>query len=145
MRKDLEEIKEKYANVPEAQAIIEEVVDAKEKEFYKNHQSVSETKDYTDYSRHLIQLNHDTAMMIHLFKKDPRHAFEEVWLDDNEKCCEAEYNCITDSAHQLILQLEGHWCEAFIEALRNECNQILEDCNKRKEEIQKRFESLKKD
>lgn len=135
MKKEIDEIIQKYKDIPEIEKIVEEVVKVEENEFYKNHKPICDVTDYKDYRRHLIQLNHDTVMMIHLFKKDIAHEFEQVWLDDNDKCFEVEYDCITDSAHQLLQQLEGYWCEAFIEALKDECDNILKDCKARNEKI----------
>jgi hypothetical protein len=72
-------------------------------------------------------------MLIHIFHMDDDDRWESIWLRDNDKYSIEDYNCIKESAHQLILQLEGNWCDLFIEALRDECNQILEDSDRKKE------------
>ena len=112
---------------------ITDAVASKNSDFQKVNKPVYEIEDFKGYHRHLIQLRPDIAMMIHLFKKDDDDAWESIWLHDNDKYAIEDYDCIKESAHQLILQLEGNWCDTFIEALRDECNQILEDSNKRKE------------
>lgn len=107
----------------------------KNKEFVKTHKQISEVEDFQTYHRHLIQLRPDVAMLIHLFERNSDDTWESIWLDDNEKYYEEDYECIKESAKQLLLQLEGHYCDLFIESLRDECNKLLEDSNKRKEKI----------
>ena len=116
---------EKYGNSKEIQMAVSEAFAYKEEEFQKTHKPIYDVEDYTDYRRHLIQLRPDVAMLIHIFSRNADNNFESIWLDDNDKYYEADHECIKDSAHQLILQLEGHWCELFIEALRDECDDIL--------------------
>ena len=106
---------------------VTDAVSAKNEDFLKIHKSVYKVKDYKKYHRHLIQLRPDVAMMIHLFHRDNDDSWESVWLDDNDEYSVADYECIKDSAHQMILQLEGHWCDLFIESLRDECNELLKE------------------
>lgn len=81
---------------------------------------------FKNYERKFIQLNRNTVMLIHLFHKESDHSFEDLWLHDLTGVYETDINILRDSAKQLINQLEGHWCRAFIEALRDECDQRIE-------------------
>ena len=69
---------------------------------------------FKKYDRKFIQLDRDTAMLIHLFEKDSEHSWEDVWLHDFTGVYEKD-------------QLEGRWCIAFLEALRDECNKHIEE------------------
>ena len=114
---------------------VTKAVQMKNDEFIKTHKPIYEIENYKTYHRHLIQLRPDVAMLIHLFERNSDDTWESIWLDDNEKYYEEDYECIKESAKQLLLQLEGHYCDLFIESLRDECNKLLEDSNKRKEKI----------
>lgn len=116
---------------------VTDAISAKSTDFQKVHKPIYEVENFKEYHRHLIQLRPEIAMMIHLFHRDSDDTWESIWLDDNDKYAEEDYDCVKESAHQLILQLEGHWCDAFIKALRDECNQILEDSNKRVQKLSK--------
>lgn len=120
-----EEICEKYGNTKEVQDAVREAFTFKEAEFGKYHKPIYEVEDFQEYKRHLIQLRPDVVLLLHIFEKTANGEFESAWLDDNEKHYYEDFKCIKDSAHQLLLQLEGHWCTAFIEALRDECNEII--------------------
>ena len=82
-------------------------------------------ENYKKYHRHLIQLRPDVVMLIHLFERDNDDNWESIWLDDNDEYYIKDFDCIKESAKQLLNQLEGHYCTSFIEALRDECNDIL--------------------
>lgn len=131
----IEELCTKYGeNVREA---VTDAISSKNTDFQKVHKPIYEIENYKKYHRHLIQLRPEIAMLIHIFHRDDSDTWESIWLDDNEKYYIEDFECIKESAHQLILQLEGHWCDTFIEALRDECDQILEESNKRKKELLK--------
>lgn len=131
----INELCEKYGeSVKEA---VTEAVSSKNKDFQKTHKPLSEIENYKEYHRHLIQLRPDVAMLIHLFERNDDDNWESVWLDDNDNYYIEDFECIKESAKQLLLQLEGHYCDLFIESLRDECNKILEDSEKRKKEIKK--------
>lgn len=99
---------------------------------------MSTEKFFKNYKRKLIQLHKDTAILIHIFEKDTDHSFEDVWLHDLTGVYEADIELLRGSAKQLIDQLEGHWCRAFLEALRDECDARIEqdliDCGLKKKE-----------
>lgn len=134
----LEEICEKYGNSKEVKDAVREAFIFKENEFDKYHRPVWDVEDFNVYKRHLIQLRPETAILLHIFERDIDKNFETIWLDDNEEYYSADFECIKDAAHQLLLQLEGHYCDAFIEALRNECNEILKNSEEKKAKIREK-------
>lgn len=81
---------------------------------------------FKKYKRKLIQTDRDIAILIHIFEKDSDHSFEDAWLHDLTGVYETDVELLRDSAKQLIDQLEGNWCRAFLEALRDECNTRIE-------------------
>lgn len=129
----IEELCTKYGE--DVRKAVTDAVSSKNEDFLKTHKPIYEVENYKKYHRHLIQLRPEVAMMIHLFHRDSDDTWESIHLDDNDEYYIEDYDCIKESAHQLILQLEGHWCELFIESLRDECNKILEESEKRKEKI----------
>lgn len=99
---------------------------------------MSTVKFFKNYKRTLIQLNKDVAMLIHILEKDSDHSFEDVWLHDLTGVYKTDLELLRGSAKQLIDQLEGNWCRAFLEALRDECDARIEqdliDCGLKKKE-----------
>lgn len=93
--------------------------------------------DFKEYDRKLIQLNRDVAILLHLFKKDAAHSWEDAWLHDVEQVEEADYKLYEESAKQFINQLEGNWSIAFLTALRNVCDKVIESDTKYWEEYNK--------
>lgn len=87
---------------------------------------MSNDKFFKNYKRKLIQIHRDMAILIHIFEKDPDHSFEDAWLHDLTGVYETDLELLRGSAKQLIDQLEGHWCRAFLEALRDECDKRIE-------------------
>lgn len=81
---------------------------------------------FKNYDRKFIQISRDIAILIHIFEKDKEHSWEDIWLDDLKGVWEHDYKLHRESAKQLITQLEGNWCRAFFEALRDECNEQIE-------------------
>lgn len=98
----------------------------------------SDENFFKKYDRKFIQLDTNAAMLIHLFEKDSEHSWEDIWLQDFTGVYEKDVLLCEESAKQFIDQLEGHWCIAFLEALRNECDkhiqEYIEKCKKRKNE-----------
>lgn len=99
---------------------------------------MSTDKLFKKYKRKLIQTDRDIAILIHIFEKDSDHSFEDAWLHDLTGVYETDVELLRDSAKQLIDQLEGNWCRAFLEALRDECNTRIEqdllDCGLKEKE-----------
>ena len=81
---------------------------------------------FKSYDRKFIQLDRDIAILIHLFRKDPDHSWEDAWLHDFTDVAEKDFFLYKEAAKQFIDQLEGNWCRAFLEALRDECNARIE-------------------
>ncbi len=88
---------------------------------------IAEENFFKTYDRKFIQLNRDIAILIHIFKKDKSHSWEDIWLHDLTGVYEKDILMFEEAAKQFIDQLEGHWCIAFLEALRNECNKHIQE------------------
>lgn len=93
--------------------------------------------DFKEYDRKFIQLSRDVVMMLHLFKKDSAHSWEDAWLHDFEQVEEVDYRLYEEAAKQFINQLEGNWSVAFLTALRNVCDKVIEADTKYWEEYNK--------
>lgn len=82
-------------------------------------------KDWTAYEREPIKLGKNTIMLIQIFTKYDR--FEDLCWHDG--CLtggiDKRANEYRKAAKQFMLQLEGHGCPAFIQALRDECTTYL--------------------
>lgn len=106
--------------------------------------SSTHNNPFKKYTRKFIQLSRNVALLLHIFEKDFDHSWEDVHLQDFEGVYEADYNIHREAAKQFIQQLEGHWCIMFLEALRDECDKIIEEDKKRCEEIEKKYENSKR-
>lgn len=82
---------------------------------------------FKKYDRKFIQLDINTAMLIHLFEKDSEHSWEDIWLQDFTGVYERDMLLYKEAAKQFIDQLEGNWCVAFLEALRDECDKHIKE------------------
>lgn len=87
----------------------------------------AESDYFKNYDRKFIQLSRDICMLIHLFEKDPDKSFEDIFLHDLSNVHEKDFHMFQEAAEQFIHQLEGNWCIAFLEALRNECDKIIKE------------------
>ena len=86
---------------------------------------------FKNYDRRFIQLSRDICMLVHLFEKASEHSWEDIWLHDFNNVAEHDFYLYQEAAKQFIDQLEGHWCRAFLQALRDECDKrIAEDLEK---------------
>ena len=95
--------------------------------------------DFKDYERKLIQTSRNTAVLLHLFHKDPDHEFEDIFLEDIcDKVIAVDYEVYEEAADQFIKQLEGYWCVAFCRALRDKCDALI----KEHKEKCKKYENL---
>lgn len=133
----IEEICNEYSGKDKdlVREIVEKAFKKKNEEFVKTHKPIYEMENFKQYHRTLIQLRPDIVMLIHLFHRDMDDTFETITLNANDGYYEADYECIKESAKQLLHQLEGHYCDLFIETLRDECNKILEESEKRKKAL----------
>lgn len=136
---------EKYKDVPNIEEIINEARKIEIEEFDKNHKPLYDLDDYKEYNRHLILMRPDTALLMHIFRRDLEHNFEDAWLDDNDSYAEKNYEVITESAHQFMLQLEGHYCIAFLEALKEEIDNVLKHNYAEIEKIKTKHDKQNKD
>lgn len=84
-------------------------------------------KIFKDYKRKFVQLDRETALLLHIFTKDEEHSWEDIWLHDYTGVAEADYFIHEEAAKQLLDQLEGHWCVAFLETLIKECQQRIDE------------------
>lgn len=96
-------------------------------------------KPFKDYKRKFIQLRRDVLILLHIFEKDTDHSFEDMSLEDYEEVWKMDYALYKESAKQFIDQLEGHWCVAFLEALRDECIERIELDRKRVELVKEKI------
>ena len=91
---------------------------------------------FKKYDRKFIQLDRNICILINIFEKDNAHSWEDVWLHDFVGIHEKDFFLYKEAANQLIDQLEGHWCRAFLEALRDVCSERIEqdliDCGIKK-------------
>ena len=99
----------------------------------------SEDNFFKKYDRKFIQLSRNIAILIHIFEKDKEHSWEDVWLRDYDGVAEHDFQLHREAAKQFISQLEGHWCIAFLEALRDECQELIEEDKRKCKEINKKL------
>lgn len=72
-----------------------------------------------EYKRTPIIINKNAIALIHLFTKFD--SLDDCYLHDIESYYIKNSECYKDAANQLIEQLEGEWCMAFIEELALLC------------------------
>ena len=82
---------------------------------------------FKQYDRKFIQLNRDTALLLHFFTKDSEHSWEDIWLQDLTGVYEKDILLYEEAAKQFIDQLEGLWCIRFLRALRDECDKRIQE------------------
>lgn len=99
---------------------------------------------FKKYDRRFIQLSRDIGMLIHLFEKDSEHSWEDIWLQDFVGVYEKDHLLYKDAAKQFIDQLEGNWCVAFLEALRDECDKHIQEHRERCKKLDKNEDSSNK-
>ena len=82
-------------------------------------------EEYRNYKRFPIQIGRTTYAIIHMFEYHPDH-IEDIMLDDKlvHKMCNVDFE---KSADQFIKQFEGDACVAFIKALRDKCNEYINE------------------
>lgn len=98
-------------------------------------------KPFKDYKRKFIQLRSDVLVLLHIFEKDSDHSLEDICLEDHEEVWKMDSTLYKESAKQFIDQLEGHWCVAFLEALRDECIERIELDRKRVELVKEKMKN----
>ena len=98
-------------------------------------------KPFKDYKRKFIQLRRDVLILLHIFEKDTDHSFEDMSLEDYEEVWKMDHTLYKESAKQFIDQLEGHWCIAFLEALRDECQKRIDDDRRNVELVKEKIKN----
>ena len=99
---------------------------------------------FKKYDRRFIQLSRNVAILIHIFEKDLDHSWEDIWLQDFTEVCERDHFLYKEAAKQFIDQLEGNWCVAFLEALRDECDKHIQEHRERCKKFDKNEDSSNK-
>lgn len=84
--------------------------------------------EFKNYKRFLVQISRNTMLLCHVYEHSPH--IEDFFIDEP-----LYYVDFKESAAQLIKQLEGNGCDAFLIALRNECDNILEEHKKKYKKI----------
>jgi outer membrane lipopolysaccharide assembly protein LptE/RlpB len=85
--------------------------------------------DFKNYKRKPIILNSHCVMLIHLFKRFDD--LEDLWMHDQEAGLMPP-ELYRDAAKQLIEQLEGQYCDLFIDELNKQIQTIRKE---RREEL----------
>lgn len=138
-KEKIEALLEKHKDVPNIKDIVDEARRIEIEDFEVNHKPIWDLDNFKEYKRHMIMLRPDMALLLHIFKRDMEQNIEDAWLDDNESYMINNYECIKDSAHQLMLQLEGHYCQMFLEELKKEVDAALEHENRVIEEVKEKY------
>lgn len=102
---------------------------------------MSDYSDYKTYKRFPIQTSSQTIMLIHLFS-DNGHALDnalegqDMW-EENEAAF--SYDIHENAAKQLFAQMEGHYCDSFLEELILEATRRLMESDARRKEISQKY------
>lgn len=81
-------------------------------------------KNWKDYKRFPIILGPHEVMVIHLFERTDR--LEDVlWMEDFEPKWQEDAEMYKRAANQFIDQLEGRYCDLFLEELIKACQEKL--------------------
>lgn len=76
-------------------------------------------------TRHPILLSPHDVVVLHIFHKHDH--LEDMWMSDIEQYMIEKYEGYEGAAKQLISQMEGHWCPAFMIALRDESDRLVKE------------------
>ncbi len=79
---------------------------------------------FKNYKRFPIQICRNAFALIHMYEMEDH--FEDIFVEEelHYKMCDVDFK---EAADQFIKQLEGHTCRAFIEALRDRCNEHIQE------------------
>jgi len=82
-------------------------------------------EEYRNYKRIPIQTGRSSYAIIHMYEYQYDH-IEDMMQNDEllHKMCQVDFE---QSADQFVRQLEGQECRAFIEALRDRCNEYIQE------------------
>lgn len=103
---------------------------------------IMEFKDFKNYKRFPIQLSHQNIMLIHLFSDSGiSYMFEtHEMTEENQAAFEYSWKESEVAAKQFFAQLEGHYCDAFLEAMIVEAAKMLAKSDKSNNEMNKKYE-----
>src|SRR3989304_278392 len=98
-------------------------------------------KDFKNYKRFPIQLSHQNIILIHLFSDSGlQYIFESHDMtEENQAAFEYSWKESEIAAQQFFSQLEGHYCDAFLEALIVEATKKLADSDNKSNELSKKL------
>ena len=73
---------------------------------------------------------------MHIFEKS-NDDFEDIILSDHEEYYKQNHNIniYKEAADQFFKQFEGNECIAFVECLRDKCNEIIKEHDKKCKEL----------
>lgn len=93
---------------------------------------------YKDYSRHPIQMSSQNIIVIHHFKDDggldQKFEYHDM-TEENNAVFEDSYMMYKTSAEQFFNQLEGGYCDAFLEAIIIEATKKLINSDTRRKSL----------
>lgn len=73
-----------------------------------------------------VVLNHNTVAVIHLFKRHDE--LMDMFLSDSSKYMEDSYDLLfKESAKQFLENLQGEYCIAFLQALKEQIEPIIKE------------------
>ena len=75
-------------------------------------------------NRRPILFSNDTVIMLQIFNK--KGHFDDLWQIDIEDLYDEHYDLYSQSAKELISQLEGQDCALFLQHLMRECRRELQ-------------------
>ena len=101
---------------------------------------------FKDYRRYPIQLSAQSIILIHHFS-DKGESFSQVlerhdMMEENQAAAYDSYHMYEKSAEQFFDQLEGHYSDAFLEALIVEATKKLNDSDVRRRALEKKLDKV---
>jgi len=96
-------------------------------------------KDFKDYKRFPIQIGAQSIIVIHHFSNNSmKDSFElHDMQEENQKAWEYNWKEHELAAKQFFDQLEGHYCDAFLESIILEATKLLKESDDRRLAISK--------
>ena len=99
---------------------------------------------FQDYRRHPIQLSSQSIIMIHHFSNEEKsldRICETIDMTQSSvKAMEYDYKSANIAAEQFFNQMEGHCCDAFLEAMIIEAAKHLAKSDDRRREMSEKYE-----
>lgn len=89
-----------------------------------NHPANDPEDKWRHYERTPIRTSHHTVILIQLFQM--KDHWDDMWMHDRCDVQRADYDVYQKAAEQFKLQLEGHDCIAFWQAIREVANKEIE-------------------